>query len=289
MIAKDKDKQLGRGGRRWRAVLVWFLAVVVLLPFAQMIWTAQRPREVVDRSYRYLSQLLPAHEMTRHLEIAPRPLRVALTNSIIVSGTCALLCVVLGAAAGYAFAKKEFRGKTALFDLVLASMAVPPAILMVPVFRLTVVLHIYDTLLALILPFSVTGFAIVYMRYAISAVPDSLIESARLDGLSEAAALFRVVLPSIWPSVLTLAVVQGIATWNLFVLPLAVTASQENYTVAILLGRLMSDFGGLMWNDIMVVVIAALLPIAVVFVVFNRWILKGSTAIGDEHPAGRRP
>ena len=176
-------------------------------------------------------------------------------------------------------------GKALLFDLVLMSMAVPTVILMVPLFRLTVLLRLYDTMGALILPFAVTGFGILYMRYAISAVPDSLIDSARVAGLSETGALFRVVLPAIWPSVAPLAVLQFIASWSAFVLPHAVIASPRNYTIGLLLGRLMADYGGLMWNDIMVIVIAALVPVLLAFLVFNRWVLQGATAIGDDRSA----
>ena len=258
--------------------------MVVLLPFAHMAWTAQKPREGVDAAYRhlYLTHNLPEREVRRLVGMSQRPLRVAAINSIIVSTSCSLLGTVLCSMAGYAFAKKRFRGKALLFDLVLISMALPPAILMMPLFRLTVMMHIYDTLLALILPFCVTGFGIFFMRYAISAVPDSVVESARLDGLSEGGVMFRVVLPSVWPSVVTLAVLAFVASWSSFVLPQAVTASPRNYTVAILLGRLMPDFDGLMWNEIMVVVSVALIPVALVFVMFSRWVIRASTAIGND-------
>ena len=166
--------------------LVWLYVLAALLPFAQMIWTAQKPRDRVDRSYEYLRLLhVPEREVAQKVAIDARPLRVAAINSTIVSSACAVLSVVFCSMAGYAFAKKRFRGRTVLFDLVLAWMALPTAILMMPLFRLTVVLGIYDTLLALILPFCVTGFGIFYMRYAISSVPDCLIDSARVDGLSE--------------------------------------------------------------------------------------------------------
>lgn len=269
-------------GGKWCVVLVWLIAAVMLLPFVHTVWLAQKHRRSIDRGYHHLARRLPEHEVRRKIRVDPRPLRVALINSIIVSAACSLLSVVIASMAGYAFAKKRFRGKAALFDLVLAAMALPAAILMVPLFRLTVAMHIYDTMAALILPFAATGFGIFYMRYAISAVPSSLVHCARLDGLSETGALFRVVLPAIWPSVVTLAVLQFIASWNSFVLPHAVIASPQNYTIGILLGRLVHDFRGLMWNDIMIVVIAALVPILLIFAVFSRWILRGATAIGDD-------
>ena len=286
-MARDKERRPGRGVAWPCTVLAWLLAGIALLPFALTVWTAGRPREQVDKAYEYLSWRLPPHEVRRRVPVEPRPLRVAAVNSLVVSSASAVLCVVLSSLAGYAFAKKHFLGKAALFDLVLASMAVPAAILMMPLFRLTVALHLYDTLLALILPFCVTGFGIFFMRYAISSVPDSLIDAARLDGLSEFGALFRVVLPSIWQSVITLGVLQFIATWHSFVLPHAVVASPRNYTVAVLLGRLMSDFRGLMWNDIMIVVMAAAAPIVLVFIAFNRWILRGAAAVGEERMGGK--
>lgn len=289
MVNGDGHGRVRRAGRWWLTVLTWLLVLIVLLPFAHMAWTAQKPKEGVDAGYRYLylTHNLPVEEIRRMVGISQRPLRVAAINSMVVSTSCALLGAVLCSMAGYAFAKKRFRGKALLFDLVLISMALPPAILMMPLFRLTVMMHIYDTILALILPFCVTGFGIFFMRYAISAVPDSVVESARLDGLSEAGVLFRVVLPSIWPSVVTLVVLAFLTSWSSFVLPHAVTASPRHYTIAILLGRLMSDFSGLMWNEVMVVVIAALIPVALVFVMFSRWVIRASTAIGNDRAGPR--
>lgn len=268
-------------GGKWLVILAWLLAAVMLLPFVQTVWLAQKSRESIDRGYHHLAQLMPEHEVRRKTSVDPRPLRLALVNSVVVSSTCSLLAVVIASMAGYAFAKKRFRGKTLLFDLVLTTMAVPAAILMVPLFQLTIALRIYDTMAGLILPFAVTGFGIFYMRYAISSVPDDVIDSARLDGLSEFGALFRVVLPAIWPSVVTLAALQFIASWNSFVLPHAVIASPKNYTIGILVGRLISDFRELMWNDIMIVVIAAIVPVLFIFLIFHRWLLRGVTAIGD--------
>ncbi len=272
-------------GRFWHVALAWLLAALVVLPFVQTVWLSRQSRRSIDRGYNYLARRLPEQEVRRRVSIPQRPLRLAAVNSVVVSTATAALCVVTASMAGYAFAKKRFRGKALLFDLVLMSMAVPTVILMVPLFRLTVLLRLYDTMGALILPFAVTGFGILYMRYAISAVPDSLIDSARVDGLSETGALFRVVLPAIWPSVATLAVLQFIASWSAFVLPHAVIASPRNYTIGLLLGRLMADYGGLMWNDIMVIVIAALVPVLLAFLVFNRWVLQGATAIGDDRSA----
>ncbi len=262
--------------------LIWIYVLIALLPLAHMVWTAQKPRDRVDESYYFLSLRMPEREVARRIEIDPRPLRMALVNSAVVSSACALIGVVFCSMAGYAFAKKRFLGRGLLFDLVLAWMALPPVILMMPLFRLTVALGIYDTLLALILPFCVTGFGIFYMRYTLASVPDALIDAARLDGLSELKALFRVVLPSIWPAVLTLGAIQFIASWNAFVLPNAVVSSEGNYTVAVLLGRVMRDFQGLMWNDIMILVIAAVIPVMAVYLVLHRRVIRGYMTLGDE-------
>ncbi|MFO7899106.1 MAG: carbohydrate ABC transporter permease [Planctomycetota bacterium] len=267
-----------------RTVVTWLLAAVAVLPFAFAVWMAEKPRDRVDGSYHYLvaSKKLPEAEVRRKIEIDPRPLRVSLTNTVVVCTASTVLCVVLASMAGYAFAKKQFAGKATLFDLVLASMALPAAILMMPLFRVTAMLRIYDTLAAVILPFGVTGFGIFYMRYAMSAVPDDLVDAALVDGLSEPGALFRVVLPAIWPSVLTLAALQFIGVWGAFVIPQAVLESPEHYTIGVLLGRLMTDYRGLMWNDVMVVVLASILPVMILFVVLERWVLPGLRAIGEE-------
>jgi ABC-type glycerol-3-phosphate transport system permease component len=279
--AKRPTGRRRRGGAG-RTLLLWLLAVFALLPFVEVIWLGHKPRRSVNKSFRALSRKLPEHEARRKIAVDPRPLRVAAVNSAVAGVVCTAVCVVVSSMAGYAFAKKRFRGRALLFDLVLAWMALPPALLMMPVFRMSVVAGVYDTLLAVILPFCVTAFGIFYMRYAVSGVPDSLIDAGRVDGLSEAGVVFRVVLPSIRPSVVTLAALQFLAVWGAFTLPHAVVASHEQYTVAILLGRLVHDFHGLMWNDLMVVVAASLIPVVVVFVLFNRRIMQGLAAIGDE-------
>ena len=254
--------------------VIWFLALVALLPFVQIVWIAQKPRSHVDASWYYLSQKMPAREVEQKIEIDARPLRVALRNSVIVSTTCALLGICLSLFAGYAFAKKSFPGKGFLFDLVVVSMALPPAMLMMPLFRISIMLRLYDTFAALILPAAVTGFGIFYMRLILSSVPDSIIHSARLDGLSETKLLLRIVVPMIWPAILTLGVMQFIITWNSFIIPHTLIASPSNYTASVLLGRLLSDYRGLMWNDIMIVVAAAIVPVAIIFAACNRVLIR---------------
>ena len=288
-MTKMERKQRRTTGRiGWgRTALTWLLAAIILLPFAFAIWTAQKPRDRVDPSYYYLveSKRLPEPDVRREIEVDPRPLRVSLMNTIWVASASTVLCVILSSLAGYAFAKKQFTGKRWLFDIVLASMAVPAAILMMPLFHLTSMMRLYDSLTAIILPFGVTGFGIFYMRYAISAVPDDLVHAAQIDGLSEVGALFRVVLPTVRSSVLTLAALHFITVWGAFVVPQALVDSPENYTIGVLIGRLMTDYRGLMWNDIMIVVLASIIPVMILFVIFDRWVLRGMQAIGEERDA----
>lgn len=254
--------------------LIWLFAGIAILPFVHTAWLSMRTRGEVDASYSYLERRMSDPEIERKIMIPPRPLRVALINSTIVSTICAITSVLLGAMAGYAFAKKKFPLKRLLFYLVVVTMAMPPVILMTPLFRMAVSLQLYDTLAILILPFSVTGFSIFYMRTVIATVPESMVDSARMDGLGDFGLVFRVIMPAVWPSVVVLGVLSFLMSWNMFVLPHALIGSSENYTISILLGRLMHDFVGLMWNDIMIVVIAAAVPALLLFLAFSNRIFK---------------
>lgn len=254
--------------------LIWLFAGIAILPFVHTAWLSMRTRGEVDASYSYLERRMSDPEIERKIMIPPRPLRVALINSTIVSTICAITSVLLGAMAGYAFAKKKFPFKRLLFYLVVVTMAMPPVILMTPLFRMAVSLQLYDTLAILILPFSVTGFSIFYMRTVIATVPESMVDSARMDGLGDFGLVFRVIMPAVWPSVVVLGVLSFLMSWNMFVLPHALIGSSENYTISILLGRLMHDFVGLMWNDIMIVVIAAAVPALLLFLAFSNRIFK---------------
>jgi len=157
----------------------------------------------------------------------------ALANTVVVSFTASLLACTLGATAGYALSKKRFYGRKLLFGALLASVFIPPTVMMAPMFRITASLGIYDTLAALILPASASGFAIVFMKVAIDRIPASVIDAAHIDGLGEVGTFARIVLPQVRAPLAALFIIEMISNWGALAVPLAVIDRPENYTLTL--------------------------------------------------------
>jgi cellobiose transport system permease protein len=198
----------------------------------------------------------------------------ALTNSVIVSGTIALSTVLLGTLAGFAFAKLKFRARNLLLGLVIATSFVPPQVGAVPLYMLMAQFHLIDQLPAVILPGLITAFGVFFLRqYLVRALPDELIEAARVDGASLTRIFWSVVLPIARPAMAVLGMLTFMATWNDLFWPLLVLQS-DNPTVQVAIDNLNAGYV----PDMSVILAGTLLgtvPVLVVFVVLGRQIVSG--------------
>jgi cellobiose transport system permease protein len=197
-----------------------------------------------------------------------------LLNSALASGVVALSVMLFGSLAGFAFAKLRFRGRNALLLVILGTMMVPVQMGIIPLYMIMVKLHWTGQLQAVIVPFLVTGFGVFMMRqYASQAVPDELIEAARVDGASTFRIFWNVVLPALRPAASVLALFTFMQTWNEFIWPRAVL-NPDNPTVQYSLALLNSAY----FNDYTLMfagTVVATVPLFAVFVVFGRQIIGG--------------
>ena len=198
----------------------------------------------------------------------------ALVNSLIVAGVCSVSVVVLSSLAGFAFAKLRFRGRTVLLVIVIATMMVPVQLGLVPLYMLMGSLGLNGQLPAVILPFLISGFGVFLMRqYTMSAVPDELIDAARIDGASTWRIFASVVFPALRPAAAVLGLLTFMERWNDFLWPY-LTLSPEHPTVQVALSRLSGGY----YTDQALVMAGTLLgtlPLVVVFVLFGRQIIGG--------------
>jgi len=153
------------------------------------------------------------------------------TNSLIVSATAVASNLLLGALAGYAFARLRFAGSRVLLVLMLATMAIPFQLTMIPTFVVMRELGLIDTLGALIVPSLVTPFAVFLMRQFFLSLPRELEEAAWIDGCSTLGVLFRIVLPLSRPALSTVAVLTFLTTWNDLTWPLIAINHDTQYTL----------------------------------------------------------
>ncbi|MEM6854728.1 MAG: carbohydrate ABC transporter permease [Planctomycetota bacterium] len=201
----------------------------------------------------------------------------ALVNSVLVTVAQTVLNVILAALAAYPLARMKFRGRGLLFVLVLSTLMVPEQVIVVPLFRTVVGMGLYDTLIAVVLPFSVTAFGIYLCRQAFLAIPDELEEAARLDGANALQVWRHVMLPLTGPTLATLAVFSVIGAWSNLLWPLIVLQEAENFTLPVALNQLMGVFASNQRYAYAGAVLAVL-PVVVFYVVAQRALRGGMLA-----------
>ncbi|MEM1011699.1 MAG: carbohydrate ABC transporter permease [Planctomycetota bacterium] len=200
-----------------------------------------------------------------------------LVNSVIVTACQTILNVGLAALAAYPLARMNFRGRNTLFLIVLATLMVPEQVIVVPLFVTISDLGLYDTLLAVFLPFSVTAFGIYLCRQAFLGVPAALEEAARIDGADSLRVWWHVMLPLARPTLATLAVFSIIAAWSNLLWPLIVLQRESNLTLPVAINRLLSVFS----TEIRYAYAAslmALVPMVIVYLLMQRWLTRGILA-----------
>lgn len=187
--------------------------------------------------------------------------------------------LLLMAMAGYAFAKFEFRGKRVMFFLVLATLMVPVQVTMIPTYLILNGMKLTNTLVGIALPTLVSGFGVFLFRQFMSTIPTELLEAARLDGAGEFRTFWRIVLPMSGPILAVQAVLVFITGWNSFLWPLIIASDQKLYTLSVglsLLNKQLAVDPGLQMAAASVMV----LPVLVVFIVFQRYVVQGFALSG---------
>lgn len=200
-------------------------------------------------------------------------------NSLLVTVGATLLRLFLDSLAGYALARLNWRGRGPVFALVLAILAVPPIVLTVPRFLVLKEMGLLNSYAGLILPLAVDAVGIFIMKQFFETLPRELEEAARIDGANIFQTYWRVVLPLARPGIITLTILSFQGTWNEFLLPLIVVrASPSHWTLPFGLSTLGRGGAGGQTFDYPVMLagsILTILPVAVVFIVLQRFFIRG--------------
>jgi putative chitobiose transport system permease protein len=260
----------------WYAVLS-LIAIVTAFPFIWIFSTSLKGPN--DAIYSVPPQLLP-HEPTfaNYVRVWNQlPVANFFLNSIIVASSTVVLNLLFTSIAAYPFAKMNFRGRDAIFYLLLATFIVPPQLTFIPSFVLAVnVFHYYDTILALIFPSLATVFNIFLLRQAFKTVPDDLIDAARIDGAGELRIWWNILMPIVRPSLATAAIFTFVNQWNDFFWPSLMLHTRTNMTLQVglvaLQGMFASDSRGMAAGVVMTVV-----PIIIFFITLQRQFVRGLT------------
>jgi ABC-type glycerol-3-phosphate transport system permease component len=198
-------------------------------------------------------------------------------NSVFVALARTVIAITLSLMAGYAFAKFEFRFKRPLFMLVIATLTLPLYVILIPLFSMMTRLHWTDTYWALILPFTAQAIGIFLARQQLLAIPNELLEAARIDGASEWSIFTRIVVPLAQPIIAVMGILFFTASWNDYIWPLIVLTSDEKFTISLglpsLIGPYSQEYGAVMAGSFL-----GTLPIVLVFLIFQRRFIEGIMA-----------
>ncbi len=201
-------------------------------------------------------------------------------NSALVAVAVTIGNLIFCSMLGYVLAKFNFAGKKLLFRLVLGTLMIPGMVTLVPLFVLVANMGLVNTYAGLILPFLAAPFGVFLMRQFFFAIPDELIDAARVDGASEPRIFVQVVMPLAKPALATLAILTFLGSWNNFLWPLVVATSEDKYTLPVALalystGQNQTDYGLLIAGAVVVV-----LPVLIVFLVLQRHFVQGVAMTG---------
>ena len=206
-----------------------------------------------------------------------------LMNSIIISVIGTTVNIFLNTMAGYALARLQFPGRQRIYYGILAMMMVPTQVLLIPNYLIIQNLGMMDSFAALILPMAINISNIFMMRQFFLNFPNDVEEAARIDGLSRVGTFFRIVMPLAKPSIATQGVFVFMGFWNNFLSPMLYLKTQSKFTLTVGLQMLQSaDQGGQMWNRVMAASILTILPIIVLYIIFNRYFLQGVRMDGEK-------
>ncbi len=195
-------------------------------------------------------------------------------NSIIIAAASVVLNVTLASLAGFALARYRFKGRNLIFLFVLATMMAPKEVTIIPLYTTILKMHLADTLIGVVLPFAVEGFAIFLMRQAFLAIPKEIEEAAVLDGVSPLRLWWSVMLPMTTPAIATLTIFTFIGAWGDFLWPLVVLKSPEHYTLQVGLSYMIGTFVD-NYRYVAAGAVLAVIPVIVVFAAMQKHFERG--------------
>ncbi|MGY8681760.1 carbohydrate ABC transporter permease [Bradyrhizobium sp. UFLA05-153] len=260
-----------------RHVILLITASFILLPFVWMVSLSLKPPGEIFREHFSLlpEQWYALQNYSKALTSAPLPRYMG--NGLLICAAILVLQILTCAPCAYALAKLRFPGRDLIFSLVLIGLLLPHQVLSLPLFILCYELGILNTYVALIFPYVVSPFGIFLFRQVFKTIPDDVVHAARLDGLSELAIVWKVMLPMALPAVIAFSIFSVVGHWNDLFWPLIAVRSESLMPpplgiIAFANQEAGNDYGPLMAASTMVV-----LPLVVAFLAAQKWFVEGMT------------
>ncbi len=286
-VFKEKESNAPSSGRfrgwQYKAfsyIVLTILGITMVIPFLWMLSTSFKPfNEILVLRFLPQEPTLDNYFFVLNDTELPR----WYFNSIIVAVISTVSVAFFDSLAGYVFAKYKFPGKTIIFVVFLSSLMVPTEMLILPWFVMSANPIIggswIDTYWGIAFPGVITAAGIFLMRQFMQGVPDELLDAARIDGVSEFGLFWRVAVPLSLPAIGALCIFNFLGNWNAFIWPLIITSQREMMTLPVGI-QFFSTESGSEWNLIMTGASLSVIPLLIIVIIFQRYIIEGIALTG---------
>jgi len=274
-----RKKRLYFSGKILLYLFLLFGILVMVMPF---IWMFSTSFGSVETAFSLPPRWIPNLSNIRAYQqlLKSIPFFRYMWNSFKIASLITVGQLVTCSTAAYAFARLHFRGRNFLFFLLLSSMMVPIQVTVVPLFILMRRIHLYDTHASLILPVLISAFGVFLLRQFFLTIPRELEDAARIDGASHFTIYSRIILPLSGPALSALAILTFLYFWNELFRPLIFLSSLDNFTIPVGLVMLRGQYDVGSPTRLMAAVALAVIPVLIVFIFAQRYIIEGVTLTG---------
>lgn len=255
-------------------------AALMLLPF---VWMLSLSIKAPGEMFRSEFALLPTqfHGVENyHAALTSAPLPRFLLNGVLVCGAIAILQLLLCAPCAYALAKLQFKGRGALFSLVLLGLIIPQQVLALPLFFVGYRLGLLDSYVGLIFPFVISPFGVFLLRQFFRGIPDDIVHAARLDGVSEWGIVWRIMVPMALPAVTAFLIFSVVSHWNDLFWPLIAVRSEALMPPALGIVTFRDAEAGTDYGPLMAGAVLVVTPLVLAFLLAQRRFIESLTLGG---------
>ena len=261
-------------------LLLTLIGFTMVVPFMWMLSTSFKPATEITRANFFPEEpTIDAYNVVINDTNLPR----WYLNSLVVAIFSTVSVAFFDTLAGYVFAKYNFPFKRVIFIIFLSSLMVPTEMLIIPWFIMSSNPIIggswVDTYWGIAFPGVITAAGIFLMRQFMQGVPDELLDAARIDGVSEFGLFWRIAVPLSLPAIGALCIFNFLGNWNAFIWPLIATTQQEMFTLPVGIQSFSSE-SGIDWNLIMTGASLSVVPLLIVVIIFQRYIIEGIALTG---------
>ncbi|MGO4181120.1 carbohydrate ABC transporter permease [Paenibacillus sp. MCAF9] len=267
---------------RLRTLVIYLLLTlgvgIMLFPFLWMVATSFKlPQDVYN--LRLIPETITFDNYSAIFKKAP--FAQWIKNTLIISLIATSTVLIFDTAAGYVLAKFSFVGKQLIFLLIISTLMVPTEMLIIPWYLIANELGWSDTYWGVLFPGIITAFGIFLMRQFMDSIPSDLLDAARIDGLNEWRILLHIAIPLVKPAIITLIILTFIGNWNQFIWPLIVLQTEEKFTLPVGIVYFSSELKDTSnWILIMAGTTISIAPLIVIFLIFQKQIIRGIALSG---------